>query len=109
MDSQIKKEWCVKLRSGQYTQARREFRDCDGGFCCLAVLADLYIEKTEKGFWGDDDGVTFKHETAPPSNCTEPIWEWSGLSTRDRNTLINLNDVERYNFEQIADYVEENF
>jgi len=114
MDSNVKSLWLEALRSGKYEQGVHTLNS-HGKFCCLGVLCEIAI----------DSGVVDKQETDSyviydgyainlPSAS---VIVWADLPgkvpdpevTVDGN-LINLttiNDSGDYNFNQIADIIEE--
>lgn len=41
MKEEIKRDWLIALRSGEYKQGKRQLRNCEDGewaYCCLGVL-----------------------------------------------------------------------
>lgn len=120
MNSEIKKLWCEKLRSGEYEQGKGSLRP-DGNaelggysFCCLGVLCDLALAVPKlKGAWEKDyflvDGLA---PVQMAGLLPIAIAEWAGLyrGTEERNpqcTLARLND-DGATFSRIADYIEAN-
>ena len=116
MNPEIKAKWLAALRSGEYEQTRNTLRNCKG-FCCLGVLTDLYIKEKEAKWIFEkryDETVVYwfqeAQETLP--NCVK---QWAGLDDsdpfvtyRERHIVISqLNDIERFNFNQIANVIEE--
>jgi hypothetical protein len=116
MNSTIKKKWIAALRSGEYTQGKKQLHTKEGSFCCLGVLCDLYLK--EKGLvWEEDsDGEGYelvygdrRYITIPPLN----VREWAGLEP-DMNSyrgdsLIKHNDELGSDFNEIADVIEAYF
>ena len=101
------KLWIEALKSGEYQQTQNVLHDCQG-FCCLGVACAVYekatrhpLEKREGYIYGHDLDQQFA------------VKEWLGLySARGmpKNThlgwLTQLNDVQNYSFNQIAEHLE---
>jgi hypothetical protein len=111
----IKARWVTALRSGHYKQGRTALR-FHGKYCCLGVLCDLYPNSNK--LWklstdvhdiGDEfDGYA---ELLP-----EYVVEWAGLdevdpkitlSNGEMRSLVYVNDELKYDFNTIADIIEE--
>lgn len=130
MDKRIKALWLDALRSGEYEQTKgvltRVNRDGEKSYCCLGVLCDvavkdgfLDIETTTKAM-GHVDYIAYNNfdTILPPS-----VQEWAGLFTETGGlpgrivddeddtygTLTELNDHAEYDFNQIADVIEQQF
>jgi len=133
MNPEIKSKWLAALRSGEYEQARgslhrimhtADFKDkIDCGFCCLGVLCDI-AAREDVCWWLDGEAVTvdpmgktlFDNEVLP-----RKVAEWAGLDDlnpvvpfdvdddedRERKRLSELNDEYRFDFERIANIIEE--
>jgi hypothetical protein len=125
MNPEVKAKWLEALRSGEYKQTLYTLRSCNGGFCCLGVLSDVY-RKEVGGSWqlghdGDDTvySIVNKNQddyaTVELPNC---VSDWAGvegcnpevrLKTNDDNfgfvSLATLND-EGKTFNEIADLIE---
>ena len=118
MNPEVKTAWLAALRSGEYAQTKQRLRreGPDGGFCCLGVLTDLFIEA------GASDGPGW--EMSPSQygvyrfchtcvSLSDPVRQWADMEydiRSDENivyTLANMNDSGS-TFAQIADYIEEN-
>lgn len=122
MNQQIKEQWVAALRSGEYQQTRTVLHDSEG-FCCLGVLADLYLKEVGKK-WDviAEDCFTFPmfNEEVLPNE----VMDWADLSwdnpevTVERFSpiagqnvscnvpLSDLNDTD-HNFKMIAALIEE--
>ncbi|QGT54356.1 hypothetical protein b3_0112 [Synechococcus phage B3] len=119
MNSRIKEKWIAALRSGEYTQGKKQLHSKEGAFCCLGVLCDLYLK--EKGLAWEDSGDEWyelvyddrRYATVPPIS----VREWAGTNSADsnfypRNGSINLikhNDELGSDFNKIADVIEAYF
>lgn len=117
----VKTMWVDALRSGKFEQGRNTLRvEVDGrpAFCCLGVLTEIAVGDgvTKRAGTGykdvDSDGLTHEEDGV----LTASVQWWAGLpdsnpfvNTPDggRRTLSCLNDDEEYDFEQIADVIEE--
>lgn len=110
-----RKKWVKALRSGDYEQTTACLKD-ESGFCCLGVACDV----SGLGKW---DGATFKSGTTKNERSddvlTSKVRSWLGIRTSGGNftpdeksdyyeTLMNLNDDVRWDFNQIADFIESN-
>lgn len=115
-------KWVDALRSGKYSQtgaALKYVTSSGPSYCCLGVLADVFIAPK----WLDSANTEsqrtgprhFKLESTggPFSNS----WfgrlpgEWfeglTGLSDNDQDKLIAMNDRQNKSFNDIADQLEE--
>ena len=103
MDEEIKKKWVGALRSGKFLQGKEKLKSEDGYFCCLGVLTHL----CRKGEWTEAQGAEDFLEN--------DVMDWARLETEnpeiqveDRKILISeLNDNHDYDFETLADLIEE--
>ena len=81
MKAEFKKKWIKALRSGKYRRAQGQLRK-GRGFCCLGVLCHI-------------NGIDFNPcDGSLPTEFRKRV----GLSMKDHDVLINLNDGE-YNLE----------
>jgi hypothetical protein len=107
MNAQIKERWLTALRSGNYSQGKNLLRDEQNDYCCLGVLCD--VVKADYGLdWVPDPvngrlGFDGNYMELPDS-----ILEGVGLDRGTTRHLVNLNDGVGLNFEQIADFIENN-
>ena len=101
MHSKYKSQWLTDLRSGKYKQVTGVLRSHDNKFCCLGVLIDK-----------DEVWVKWRsqYETQTGENTSLSIEYLNryGLTINEMDKLITLNDVSRYTFEEIADWIELN-
>jgi hypothetical protein len=99
-------KWVADLRSGKYKQCKlclkrqvdEEFR-----YCCLGVAYDIQYPH---GWASYDDLFTNEGEKFYLSAAFR---EFVGLTEAEVLQLGRLNDVNKFSFEQIADYIEKNF
>ena len=89
MNKIIKKEFIKNLTDGSYDQCQGKLHNnLDQSFCCLGVLADMYIKATGKANWdsGDEEEFTesytlHTHSTGGYDEYYPPkeVVEWAGL------------------------------
>jgi len=105
--------WTTGLRSKKYEQGMGRLRRIEQiglatkvGYCCLGAKCviegfdlDTAIPGTAGLFWADSGGLS-----SLPSDIPAPI---QGLSATTRSTLAELNDGQSYDFEAIADVLDE--
>ena len=112
--------WAQALRSGDYKQSYRRLASPEG-FCCLGVLSDVV---------GPELGIkwTIDHEGNQRFGLerlvlTEEVLELTGIRVDEVSieetdawwngslpkTLVGLNDNEKWDFSEIADFVEDNY
>lgn len=116
MKQDVKEKWVAALRSGEYQQTQSELKDLRGGFCCLGVLCDLYLNEKGLKWEHDREGhnvVDGEYGLLPPS-----VSEWAGLdnnpqvlyATKSEReqwwSLSTINDVFDGEFPLIADLIE---
>jgi hypothetical protein len=94
MDKDLKAKWVAELRGGKYKQAH----DCLRGnnrHCCLGVLCDII------------DPTAWNRDSWKGNPLVIPLDEAAkvGLSDYFVARLADMNDT-RYDFSQIADYIE---
>jgi len=114
------KLWVEALRSGKYRQGRGSLSGEYGGNCCLGVAVRVLIPEL--------DHDPFKIRGADLSSYpivkkllklnsydgsfrnTEVIGKFDTYGSTDKlmGSLIDLNDELGWNFNQIADFIEEN-
>jgi hypothetical protein len=109
--------WVGALRSGEYKQAREIVRTTDNKFCCLGVAADV-LHKAGQCEWtptGHGALPQFDGQTSVGgflTNSESPTWlrDWMHRrvtgATREAR-LVYLNDEQKYDFIQIADWIEQ--
>lgn len=130
MNPEIKEAWVAALRSGERKQTKGKLRSADG-FCCLGVLCDLHAAATG-GTWDvrvvpriEYLGLRVeRYEYGSTSSTLPPeVARWAGLSgdnpvigetvdeedglLHDREAA-SYNDELGFNFNQIANLIEEN-
>jgi len=97
-------QWVKALRGGNYKQGngalKKELADGSVGYCCLGVLADLMgLEPRVM-----PDG----HVDYAKSGDIDIYMEIDTLVGPDhQDVLLHINDFERRDFTEIANYIEE--
>lgn len=105
MNSQIKQKWIDALRSGEYEQDKCSLKT-PKGFCCLGVLTDLYLKEKNKDWETSEKGYTFGGNEGSLHN---EVISWCDFPNANKEgILIEMNDDFGRNFQEIADYIEEN-
>lgn len=117
MNKEIKELWVQALRSGEYVQGTG-FLNKDGRFCCLGVLCEV-LDKSKlmdiyKEAPNNSSFVSYRFIV----NGESSLWTSSSLPNNARNKarlsmyavgeLVRMNDFEDADFDQIADYIENN-
>lgn len=101
MNKDVKDKWVSALRSGEYEQGVG-YLCLDGCYCVMGVLVDLY----------NKEHVVFSpfDRKAP----AEEVYNWASLIYlpkivygKEFHSLIYLNDIDKLNFEELADLIEE--
>jgi hypothetical protein len=118
MNETVKKQWIKALTSGEYKQARESLhvKTLDGdSYCCLGVLCELAIKA------GVDIEVREISETkiygGYSGTIPNAVRDWADItplgslikSVGEYTNLASLNDNAGYNFNQIAQVIEEQF
>jgi len=102
----IKRRWIRALRSGRYTQGTGALHDDRSNtYCCLGVLSQIVNKKRPKPHY------TYTHRinnTCDGAELSPKFMKKVGLDVNIMDILIRMNDENRLNFEQIADWLEEN-
>lgn len=116
MNAEIAKQWTEVLRSGKYKQGRFSLRRYDkkshrSTYCCLGVLCELAVNagivtRHRDGTYGrnHEDG-TLPSEVRKWAGVHEPTGRLGPESPR---TLAAANDSFNYDFNRIADLIEQN-
>lgn len=112
MKQSVMKKWVEALRSGKYEQTREVLKG-DDGYCCLGVLCDI----SKKGEWttkcGQNDydcGSLDKDDV----NLPVTVQKWAEMKNNTgkadiHTSLTVMNDDDRMNFKEIADFIETNW
>lgn len=101
VDPEIKSMWLAALRSGEHQQGTGQLR-IDDCYCCLGVLAKvLEPEKFESECWASNGHL-------PTSVEYRAFGEHTFEIELTQETLVTKNDLNKWTFDQIADFIEEN-
>lgn len=115
MNQYVKQKWITALRSGEYMQTCGRLRYEDS-YCCLGVLTDLYDKDIQsENSWNEGDGLGHYCYIADGNiiEATLPqcVMQWAGLKEENPDvgvhSLAYLNDNDEFDFEQLADIIEE--
>jgi hypothetical protein len=116
MEQELKDKWLAALRSGNYQQTTDSLHK-DGAYCCLGVLctvagADMSRQQrsfvdyegegvvTEPAAWIDEKNYTDDEELGPL------LLSRFGIGNKVENALVTMNDTEKRDFTEIADWIE---
>lgn len=83
-------QWTAALRSGRYKQGKKRLRTSDNTYCCLGVANE------ELNLGCPSDG----------SYMFTDQFEYAYLTSDHQHVLGTKNDSLRWNFNQIADYID---
>ena len=106
MKKAVADQWVAALRSGKYKQGTGQLR-FDDKYCCLGVLCAIAPPGSIQWEYDGDNGV-------PPYR----VWsEYAGMTHEmgklwwhdNIDNLIDLNDVAKWSFDQIADLIEKHW
>lgn len=120
MKSELKTKWVNALRSDEYKQGRSRLVQGKGdhqAFCCLGVLcevagfdrvkpvdanaAEMYVNYVNPyARQGEYDKLT--------TSLDDDALKGLGMTADQQETLVTMNDLQNRNFNEIADWVEEN-
>ena len=108
--NELQIKWLKALRSGKYKQGTFALHRSNGTFCCLGVLCDI---GPWNGEWKECDIGVFNYHIPGKNELTGRITgdmgALVGLTQKDLDELIKLNDNKKLTFEQIADELEQSF
>lgn len=129
MKEDIKAKWVEALRSGNYKQTEGNLHDTRG-YCCLGVLCDI-ARQDGVGHWEPSAAETcflfvprIDDVDADRSALPHAVQHWAGLPNENPSvdlpdadnqlgvslsTVAEANDSGNYDFNRIADLIEEQF
>jgi len=124
---EVAKQWITALRSDEYPQCTNQLRQ-DGSYCCLGVLTDLFIKNNEvnaeaRASWEAQGAYVDSEGVREAFSLPQDVIKWAGVKGSDPHTVYysedecedseqwatQLNDDEHWSFQQIANWVEENW
>ena len=113
MPKALHKKWTKALRSGKYKQGQ-DYLYRNGAFCCLGVLANV-ADTTSADIDSDsclssdfllDEGIRFRNRTSHTGE-----YGYADMvddpSLTAKYSAAGANDSGKYDFEQIADLIDE--
>lgn len=114
MDKKTKAKWLKALRSGKYEQGRGRLQRVEDGsrqYCCLGVLCEVL------GYTHSGDGQGYYDQRGNYISASLATYDIEALGldkkvrfekteTELQPKLIDLNDDRKWNFNQIANYLE---
>lgn len=110
---ELKQQWISALRSGKYFQVQ-EVLESEEGNCCLGVLCRVAgIKKLRSSKFARSDKTigtasVFASNDNGISLLSPALLKKVGLTRMEQQQLWQLNDIEQWNFNQIADWIEKN-
>lgn len=119
IDAELKQMWTEGLRSGRFNQATDTLTRTDRGtqqvvgHCCLGVFIELYKDRHPGEIVVDSElnrtcvSYGYKNEVAE-TDLPAALLDRLGLTYNEQEKLVSMNDVERANFTQIADWIDDN-
>jgi hypothetical protein len=104
MEPKLKAKWTKALCSKRYKQTSGRLCDSDG-FCCLGVLCVVSrkAKQLDKSF--DFNGKMVTHDLDDDESA---IYKQFGLTPRQHEKLVTMNDTEGKTFPEIAAWIEKN-
>lgn len=130
--------WAAALRSKQYKQVTGTLCDHRERMCCLGVACDvlgdgwwvrdevirdlvLGDEENKQGVWSYIDRypkvavidvnalVCLDYDSIDDGNLPDVLKRKLGITADVADIFVNLNDVKKYSFVRIAEFIEKNF
>lgn len=89
MTKELKNKWIKALESGNYKQCSGALQNAEGSNCCLGVLCRVMQIKHDNIDGGSLSGIELPNVLP------------KGLETK----LINMNDIKKKSFEEIAKFL----
>ncbi len=112
LPKKFKEKWLKALRSGDFTQARKQLQH-KGSHCCLGVACKMSGYSHQKmGAYGTITSTQFP--LIPGVLCSDKDQDYHGIKDRDGgmvsvpDLLMTMNDTYEDSFDEIADWVEGN-
>ena len=116
MNPQVREKWTTRLRSGQDEQGTARLHQVTGEKCCLGVLCEIAFEEGVVPRVTREDEIAYGQEVRF-NTLPQEVIEWAGIRSEIghlRNpvdgwfTLVALNDSAGWDFQRIADVIEQN-
>ena len=103
MKADIKTRWVEALRSGHYKQGKGQLRPTSDSYCCLGVLCDIMNPEG----WTLDDGL-YIFEDRFFGVLSPELRSKTGVNQKIHSTVMDMNDIEKKPFKEIAQWIQEN-
>lgn len=110
-ESRLKK-WLTALRSGKYKQTAGKLRGCDGEgdniydtYCCLGVACEVFNTNNDCKL---PISYTGYGKMANGYSMPTRVIKWLGMTKEGDNDCVDMNDIDRKSFKQIANIIEKN-
>lgn len=104
LPKEFTEEWIKRLRSNEYKQGEGQLFDKRSNeYCCLGVACTIYNNEELKSI-GCEFHIPYNIESPSEINIPREIRGFNEFT----KILIDLNDSEGLNFNEIADWIEEN-
>lgn len=109
MDQAVKKQWLTELKSGEYIQSKMYLKQVNKNkivYCCLGVLCELSDGRWDNGIFhlSGGAGQNYSSDELLPTSLRESL----GITSIEEGTLTSMNDSGEHDFEDIADWIDEN-
>lgn len=109
-----RKAWIAALRSGNYKQGTQYLRRVDDTYCCLGVACEIsgLVTPIRDAHICYTYGQDFYNVSLPPSVRNYYGFRSGGgepSGNKSLKQLWELNDLNNFSFEQIANHVEANW
>ena len=101
--------WVEALRSGLFSQTRFRLQD-NLGYCCLGVACELFVKN--KIFIHDNSNIIYGDVPFYQPDLKDGHWLYridKDYWGKTGKHLIELNDVDKLTFNEIADKIEETY
>lgn len=105
LDKEIKKAWIEALRSGKYEQGKGYLKK-DGAYCCLGVLCEINNKMEEYGCIIGTSNNVYLNENLEIEFNLNYNGRFKGFEIDKISCLTEMNDSQKYTFEQIAEVIE---
>ena len=112
MKKTVANKWVKALRSGKYEQGKLYLLS-NGSYCCLGVLCEIAPKSLKIEKYIIENNANFDGNA---SLLPEKVQKWAAMYSEYGDnkkvgapSLASMNDSGSWNFEEIADYIEENW
>lgn len=106
MESELKEKWVNALRSGEYKQGRNRLVDYGNNFCCLGVLCEVAgFKRVDVSYINPNPEDEYDRLN---TSLDTGALSFVDIKDDEQEILVTMNDNDGKNFDEIADWVEEN-